>query len=214
MIQLTDVEFNLRRMLLNMELVPGEILTERWAESYFHASRPLVRTAFKKMATEGLMCRDGVRWVVAQIQPEEMEHLYIYREMLETTALNISARIITEEQLRILEAIFRMEHSGESDNIMQDAGTQFHLQLAGLCGNPFITEGLRYALYRLARARWLDNPPTNTAWDDHRKIISALRKGDKDMALEILTRHLKESRLRLQELICQGKNLPGNFPDI
>lgn len=201
MIPIPDVELHLRRMLLTMELAPGEILTERWAESYFHASRPLVRTAFKKMVTEGLMHRDGARWVVAQIKPEEMEQLYIYREVLEIAALNISSRTITEEQLRTIEAIFRTEATGEGDNVMQDAGTQFHLQLAALCGNPFIIEGIRYALHRLARARWLDNPPTNTAWDEHRKIISALRKGDTHMAIEILTRHLQESRLRLQELI-------------
>lgn len=213
MISIPDVELNLRKMLLTMKLAPGEILTQRWAESYFHASRSLVRTAFKKMMTEGLIYRDGGHWVVAQIQPREVEQLYVYREVLEIAALNISARTITEEELRSIEAIFLTEHSREVDNIMQDAGTQFHLQLAVLCGNTFIIEGLRHALYRLARARRLDNSPINPAWDEHRNIINALRMGNIDMATEILTQHLRESHFRLQKIICTDPHIPFDTRD-
>ncbi|UNA33296.1 GntR family transcriptional regulator [Klebsiella variicola subsp. variicola] len=50
-----------------MDLGPGERLTERWAEASFNASRTPVRAALQKLESEGLVCREGLRWIVAPI---------------------------------------------------------------------------------------------------------------------------------------------------
>ncbi len=83
MSQVLEVEKQLRKLILNMELGPGERLTERWAEAKFNASRTPVRAALQKLESEGLICRDGIRWLVAPIDADEIEQLCIYREILE-----------------------------------------------------------------------------------------------------------------------------------
>lgn len=107
MSQVLEVEKQLRKLILNMELGPGERLTERWAEAKFNASRTPVRAALQKLESEGLICRDGIRWLVAPIDADEIEQLCIYREILEVAALKLSVSQITEEQLNNLERLLK-----------------------------------------------------------------------------------------------------------
>jgi len=205
MSQASEVENQLRKLILSMDLGPGERLTERWAEATFNASRTPVRAALQKLESEGLVCRDGIRWAVAPIDVGEVEQLCIYREVLEVAALKLSASQITEEQLNGLENLLKEKTEDASEEVMGDAGTRFHLQLARLCQNAFIIEGISDALRRLSRARWLDKAPSNPAWEDHREIIAALRSKEIENAADLLATHLRESRLRLVEAINSSR---------
>lgn len=205
MSQASEVENQLRKLILNMELGPGERLTERWAEATFNASRTPVRAALQKLESEGLVCRDGLRWLVAPIDVSEVEQLCIYREVLEVAALKLSASQMTEEQLNGLENLLKTNTVDASEDVMDDVGTQFHLQLAGLCQNAFIFQGISDALRRLSRARWLDKAPSNPAWEDHQEIIAALKSQETEKAAELLAVHLSESRLRLLEAINSSR---------
>ena len=205
MSQASEVENKLRKQILSMELGPGERLTERWAEATFNASRTPVRAALQKLESEGLVCRDGIRWLVAPIDVAEVEQLCIYREVLEVAALKLSASQMTEEQLSGLENLLKEKAADATEEIMDDAGTQFHLQLARMCQNAFIIEGISDALRRLSRARWLDKAPSNPAWEDHREIFAALRSQNTEKAAELLAIHLSESRLRLLEAINSSR---------
>ncbi|TKT99501.1 GntR family transcriptional regulator [Citrobacter sp. wls830] len=205
MSQASEVENQLRKLILNMELGPGERLTERWAEATFNASRTPVRAALQKLESEGLVRRDGLRWLVAPIDVAEVEQLCIYREVLEVAALKLSASQMTEEQLNGLENLLKTKTADVSEEVMEDAGTRFHLQLARLCQNAFIFEGVSDALRRLSRARWLDKAPSNPAWEDHQEIIAALRSQETEKAAELLAVHLSESRLRLLEAINSSR---------
>ncbi|HCR3980922.1 TPA: GntR family transcriptional regulator [Kluyvera ascorbata] len=205
MSQVSEVENQLRKLILSMELGPGERLTERWAEATFNASRTPVRAALQKLESEGLVRRDGLRWLVAPIDVAEVEQLCIYREVLEVAALKLSVSQITEEQLNALENLLKTKTADVSEEVMEDAGTRFHLQLARLCQNAFIFEGVSDALRRLSRARWIDKAPSNPAWEDHQEIIAALRSRETEKAAELLAVHLSESRLRLLEAINSSK---------
>ncbi|URR11250.1 GntR family transcriptional regulator [Citrobacter portucalensis] len=205
MSQASEVENQLRKLILSMELGPGERLTERWAEATFNASRTPVRAALQKLESEGLVRRDGLRWLVAPIDVAEVEQLCIYREVLEVAALKLSASQMTEEQLNGLENLLKTKTADVSEEVMEDAGTRFHLQLARLCQNAFIFEGVSDALRRLSRARWLDKAPSNPAWEEHQEIIAALRSQETEKAAELLAVHLSESRLRLLEAINSNR---------
>ena len=205
MSQASEVEKQLRKMILSLDLGPGERLTERWAEATFNASRTPVRSALQKLESEGLVCRDGLRWLVAPIDAGEVEQLCIYREVLEVAALKLSASQITEDQLNSLENLLTANTADASEEVTEDVGTRFHLQLTRLCQNAFIIEGVSDALRRLSRARWLDKAPSNPAWEDHREIIAALRSQETEKAAELLAVHLSESRLRLLETINSSR---------
>lgn len=205
MSQASEVENQLRKMILSLELGPGERLTERWAEAFLNASRTPVRAALQKLESEGLVCREGLRWMVAPIDIKEVEQLCIYREVLEVAAVRLSTNLMSKEQLDSLEALLGVCDHDDTEKDINDPGTQFHLQLAGFCGNIFIIEGIEDSLRRLSRARWLDKEPTNPAWKEHVEIITALRNQEIDKAATLLSRHLSESRHRLLESINSSR---------
>lgn len=205
MTQAQEVENQLRKMILDLEIGPGERVTERWAESHFSASRTPVRSALLRLEAEGLVCREGRGWMVSPIDLQEMEQLFVYREVLEVAALKLSANRIDEAELHRLEAIIDMTEAEKSVEAAQDAGTAFHLHLASLAGNAFITRGLEDALRRLSRVRWLDTRSDHPGWDEHRDILQALREQDTERALTVLMQHLQQSCERLTSTLRSSK---------
>lgn len=205
MSQAAEVENQLRKMILDMQLGPGERLTERWAESCFKASRTPIRAALQKLESEGLICREGRRWMVAPIDIREVEQLYVYREVLEVAAIKLAASRLTSEQLDRLAAQLDANEQEENASEVIDNGTRFHLQLASYCDNVFIQQGLEDVLQRLSRVRWLDRGAANPAWNEHREIIASLREQDSARASELLCQHLRESRSRLLAILAASK---------
>lgn len=197
MTQAQEVENQLRKMILDLEVGPGERLTERWAESHFSASRTPVRAALLRLESEGLVCREGRGWMVSPIDLHEMEQLFVYRQALEVAALRISASTIGDTELKKLEEIMGVCTPESSAEVVHDAGTAFHILLASLAGNVFINDGLQDALRRLSRARWLDTAPEHHGWEEHRAIIAALKNRDAERAVVMLEQHLQKSCERL-----------------
>lgn len=195
--QADDVEARLREMILNMDLGPGERLTERWAESQLGASRTPIRTALVRLMGEGLVAREGRGWIVTPLDLNELEELFVYREILEASAMRLAAPHINELVLDELEATFCQPKVYANIDEAHQAGTDFHLRLAGLSGNSFIYRGIADAINRLARARWLDTAGDHDGWEQHQVIIAALRAGNTELAVSHLVTHLQESRERL-----------------
>lgn len=196
MSQQTDVENQLREMILNLDISPGERITERWAEAAFGASRTPVRAAFIRLANEGLLRREGRGWMTAPVEPEEIRQLFDYREALEVSALRMSEGKITDEQLQSLTGLLETDSTSASKDALSRAGTEFHLALASLAGNKFLTESLKDVLQQLSRARWLDSGSEQPAWEEHHALVNALTQDDIATACSLISAHIRSSRDR------------------
>ncbi len=205
MTQAQNVETRLREMILNMELGPGERLTERWAEAQLGASRTPVRAALLRLETDGLICREGRGWMVTPLDIQEIEQLFVYREVLEVAAIQLAAKHANSEALDRLEASLEACRPGTPTREAQQIGTEFHVQLAALAGNDFIARGIADAMTRLSRARWLDTTPEHQGWDEHRAVLAALREGDAAKASALVSQHLRDSRDRLMKILTEGR---------
>ena len=76
----------------------------------------------------------------------------------------------------------------------------FHIDLAALSGNQFLTRAVRDAMRRLSRARWIemrDDAGRARAWAEHHEILAATERGDGDASANLLARHIDASRDRL-----------------
>ncbi|AKZ28484.1 GntR family transcriptional regulator [Ralstonia pseudosolanacearum] len=205
MTQAQNVETRLREMILNMEIGPGERLTERWAEAQLGASRTPVRAALLRLETDGLICREGRGWMVTPLDIQEIEQLFVYREVLEVAAIQLAAKHANIEALDRLEAALEACRPGTSTREAHQLGTEFHVQLAALAANDFITRGVADAMTRLSRARWLDTTPEHQGWDEHRAVLAALREGDAAKASALVSQHLRDSRDRLMKILTEGR---------
>lgn len=204
MTQADGVEAMLREMILEMQLGPGERVTERWAEGQFGASRTPVRAALLRLEADGLVRREGRGWIVAPLDIREIEQLYAFREVLEVAAVRLAANRVSSEGTSILSSLASHCAPRSSAGESHRSGTEFHTCLADIAGNEFIKRGISDAMTRLSRARYLDTGPENKGWNEHKAMVAALRKGDVGKAEQLMHDHVRGSCERLL------KTLNGN----
>lgn len=200
MSQAQSVEKQLREMILNLDAGPGERLTERWIEAQFAASRTPVRAALLRLETEGLVSRDGRGWTVAPINLKEIEQLFVYREVVEVAAVRLTCAADDKTPLEGLEALLDSRDAETPREELHRAGMDFHIELARLSGNEFLFRGIRDAMTRLSRARWLEvreESARERAWSEHRAILAAVRAGNAEQAAHLVAMHARGGRARL-----------------
>jgi DNA-binding GntR family transcriptional regulator len=205
----------LREAILALELGPGSTLTERALETRLETSRTTVRAALARLENEGLVNRDGRGYQVAPLDLLEIKRACDWREVIETAAARATIARLNQNQasdaeLETLEQ--QLSHVSTSEPLetyMRDA-TDFHINLARLAANPFMTRALEDVLTRLARARWFEAGSTNgleRADREHRQILKAIQARDANAAEQEIKAHLARSRDRLLNALLESSQL-------
>ena len=200
MSQMLQIHDQLREMILSLDLGPGERLTERWLENRFEGSRTPIRAALARLEGEELVRRDGRNWIVAPIDLGELEALAEFREPLETIAVRLACQRANEADLAAIEEMLDACQSGAPREEWHRVGTDFHVEIARLSGNPFIVKAIEGAMTRLSRARWLEvwtEPSREQAWAEHRRILGFIRNNEPDAAAREASEHIRDTRDRM-----------------
>jgi DNA-binding GntR family transcriptional regulator len=200
MSQMLQIYRQLREMVLSLDLGPGERLTERWLETRFEGSRTPIRAALIRLEAEELVQRDGRNWMVAPIDLGEIAALAEFREPLETTAARLACTRATDGDLDTVAALLDSCRSDAPREAWHEAGTDFHVELARLSGNPFLLKAVRGVMTRLARARWLEvltAASREQAWTEHRCILAFIRQRLPNAAAREAAAHVQATRDRL-----------------
>lgn len=198
--QAASIEERLRRAIQDLDLSPGEKLTERRLEKTFDASRTPVRAALLHLQAEGLVRRDGRGWIVAPIDLEDIRALEELREALERATVRLACERASDEDLERLTDLFRTITADPSREEGHRLGTDFHVELARLTGNHFLVEAITGAMTRLERPRWLEvrtGEGRARAWEEHRRVLEAIAARDADRAEALIVEHLRGTRDRL-----------------
>ncbi|MCA6120636.1 GntR family transcriptional regulator [Bradyrhizobium sp. WSM 1704] len=200
MSQMLQIHDQLREMILSLDLGPGERLTERWLESRFEGSRTPIRAALVRLEGEELVQRDGRNWIVAPIDLGELEALAEFRLPLETTAVRLACTRASAAEIAGIEAMLDACQAGAPREEWHRVGTDFHVEIARLTGNPFVLKAISGAMTRLSRARWLEvwtEPSREQAWREHRRILSFIKANDPEAAAREAADHIRDTRDRL-----------------
>ncbi len=200
MSQMLQIHDQLRELILSLDLAPGERLTERWLESRFAGSRTPIRAALVRLEGEELVRRDGRNWIVAPIDLGELAALAEFREALETTAVRLACQRASEADLAAIAGMLDACQAGAPREEWHQVGTDFHVEIARLSGNPFIVKAIEGAMTRLSRARWLEvwtEPSREQAWAEHRRILGFIRDNQPDEAARETAEHIRDTRDRL-----------------
>jgi DNA-binding GntR family transcriptional regulator len=192
-------------MILDMDIGPGERLTERWLEAQFQTSRTSVRTALLRLEAEGLVSRNGRGWMIPPIDLDEVKQLFEYREILEVAALQLGGPSASVAELAEIEAILDSVTSASSPEERDHAARQFHLRIGRLARNEFVTRGIGDAMTRLLRVRWIENDASHTGVTEHRKVLKALQDGKVDKAIQLTKEHISAARTRLLDSLTAGR---------
>jgi DNA-binding GntR family transcriptional regulator len=190
----------LRTQILDLDRVPGSRLTERGLEAELGASRTPLRAALMRLEAEGLVTRDGRAWQVSPIDLGEIVHLSEVRDAVETAAVRLSCVRAGDAEIAALRDRLHAFDAGLPNDEAVRAGTDFHVRLAALSGNPFFPDAVENAMTRLARARWLV-ARSEGAWEEHREILALVAERRADEAAERLHRHIVATHERLRDAL-------------
>ncbi len=188
----------LRVAILDLDLAPGQRLTERALEVEFATSRTPVRAALARLEGEGLTQREGRSWIVSPIDLDELDALAEFREGIETSVIRLAAERATDAELRALEAEVRAPGSATETGETR-VGPDFHVELARLSANPFMLGAVEGIMTRLARTRWLEMHAVSggeQAGDEHAEILRALLARDAEAASALAIDHIRHTNSR------------------
>ncbi|MFT4211743.1 MAG: GntR family transcriptional regulator [Microbacterium sp.] len=189
-----------RHGILELEILPGQRLSERGLEAEHGASRTPVRAALFRLEAEGLVVRDARAWQAAPIDLDEVAALSEHRAALESTAARLACARADDADLAAFAASVPPEQDTGDQGEGLRRGNDFHLGLARLGGNPFVEAAIADAITRMARARWLELRSAAgraDAWHEHAAIVAAISRRDADGAAAAIEAHAAANLDRL-----------------
>ena len=191
----------LREAILDGRLKPGERLVERDLAEKFRASRTPIREALRKLETEEFLeylPRRGD--IVKGVNPEDIEEVYVLREMLEALAVRRSVAHLTDADIDILRLVVEKTNCAQQEQRVTDviAGLRefdmILLNASQMKRLRVFVNSLQESL-RSYRKFNLSNPDRRKqAVREHQEIFAAILSRDADRAEGLVRRHIQAAR--------------------
>ncbi len=204
-----EVYDQLKQDVADFKLVPGDRFTENEISERLGVSRTPVRQALFRLQQEGfveVLFRSG--WRVLPFDFDQFEQLYDLRMVLETTA----ARRLCEdgervnrtllEQLQKIWLVPAAERSADGVQVAQ-WDESFHCSLVAAAGNAEMARVHRDVTDRIRIIRRLDftrQPRIDATYDEHAKILKAIRAKRGDQAAMLLRAHIETSQAEVRKI--------------
>ena len=190
---------------------PGERIRETEVAKWLEVSRTPVREALRRLESEGLLT--FVSWrgvIVAELDRQQVNELYVMREVLEGAAARLAARHIDDAEIDLLEALLERGSQVEDDpDKLAELNRQFHEIIYAAAHNRYLIQTLEQMRNSLALLQGTTfSVPGRAAIvaSEHNKILKAIRKRDPDAAEHAARVHIRMAqRARLKLLLDQEK---------
>ena len=211
-----EVYAQLKRDVAEFRLVPGDRFTESEISERLGVSRTPVRQALFRLQQEGfvqVLFRSG--WRVLPFDFDRFEQLYDLRMVLETTAahrLCETDRRIDRDLLAALGTLWLVPAAQRSTDAPKVAqwDEEFHCALVAAAGNAEMTRVHRDVTDRIRIIRRLDftqQPRIDATYDEHAKILKALRANRGDQAAMLLRAHIETSQAEVRKITLHQVHL-------
>lgn len=186
--------------IYSSEYHSNEIITESTLIKKFGVSKSPVREALLAL------CQDGVLkniprcgYQVVSLDREDIRQIQEYRFILESTLIEKGINRMTEDDFTKLEQLDELCNK-ETPDVLEHwmHNLNFHVALIAPAGNPYACKQLHEAMMLLFRAyaqiHWNKHSDYSFLNDMkyHKKIISALRSGNKEKAIESLEKDFED----------------------
>ena len=193
------VYLELKRRILDLELVPGGRLYEPALAADLGVSRTPLREAVRRLIAENLLEQQPTGGVVVpRLDAQEISELYDVRASLEGLMAGAAARDATDEDRDALRGLLARNDAlvHLRDDAMA-AGEAIHARIAQIAGNSWaerlhvqVTDQMRR--YRLHTNH--DGDRRTVALTEHHEICGAILSGDGARAADLASRHVLGAR--------------------
>lgn len=201
----------IRQAIVQLQLRPGNLLSEAEVARQLGVSRQPVREAFIKLVEAGVLQvlpQRGTR--VKKISPRAVRQGRFIREAVEAAVARKAAQAITDEQLRGLAGNLREQklaaRAGDTAAFLA-LDEAFHASIAQAIDCAAAWETIQDIKAQMDRVRYLSLPdvsPLDLLIRQHAKILAALRERDPDAAEAAMRAHLREILVSLEPVAARN----------
>lgn len=190
----------LRRLILNGELQPGEFLTERMLVELLGMSRTPIRAALERLDAEGLAkYTPNKGLIVSEMSLTQVAEFFDFRVAIESYIVRrLAERTLPPADADWFRANLEDQRACVEANDFArftEADAAFHRRLAAVYDNGEITktmDRLQDKLYRTAlRVLRKDVSRIRTSYEDHARIFELVASGDGAGAARLMEEHLE-----------------------
>jgi DNA-binding GntR family transcriptional regulator len=191
---------SLRTAILLGDIQPGTSITEKQIKDLLNVSSSPVREALNQLEAEGLLTKSPhVGTKVAEIAVEDARELYSIQGLLQSSAVQISAKKLSEADLweaeklntQIIDLVGFKHPDLASIKILN---YRFHMIVCGSSVYPWLTRLISALWIRLpSRTVWSSPEEAKAAIRYHTKILGAIRTKNAIQAGVFMKQHLQRS---------------------
>ena len=182
----------LKKWIIDGTLLPEERLSDANLAQYFSVSRTPVREALQMLSEQKLVyVIPSSGTFVSPIDTEDMKYIYQMLGGIQAFSLELGLPYVTEDDIKTLvaanESLLHNSKYKTAADVME-ADSDFHRHLSMLSKNPYIvstTDNLMVQAHR-NEIRFFKANETGRSYEDHKKIICAIKSHDLRKAQELV----------------------------
>lgn len=204
--------FEVRNMIMNGELLPGEKVHQVDLAQRLDVSRIPLREALSTLAAEGILThRRNSGYQVARFSSNDLSEIYLMRRLLETELMR-TATLGPDlaKELTVVNEQIRVTDPSTHPNLYQDLNQRFHFLIFERSPLRLVQEDVARLWYRSSFYRSLYLHEATTALrvvTEHEAIIEAVRADDVETLIALSDDHREGTeQLATQRL---GRSRPG-----
>lgn len=146
---------NIRKLIIELELKPGERINIEDIASKLGVSRTPVREVLQRLKTEGLIkFIPRIGPVVVEISQKEIKDAYVIRLSLEKLAVDQAIKFITQKDISNLERILAKTHEmlhKQNSRKVAELNKKFHFETYRISQNPLLEKYLEDVYVKIER---------------------------------------------------------------
>jgi DNA-binding GntR family transcriptional regulator len=208
----------IKERLADLDLMPGDHLSEKELAEQFEISRTPIREALQRLHHEDLLSLSPkLGWTVPKLDFEKIDRLYDFRILIEKNAVRVCAeKLSMPSSLRELEPIWQVSEQNQINDPKQVGRLDeiFHQTLVKAAGNAEITRVHAEITEKIRLIRRLDftKPARISAtYKEHQSILKLIASSQGDQAQESLSSHITASKIEsraitLEAMFRRGQN--------
>jgi len=209
----------LRQMIFDGDLEPGERLQEEELSRRFGVSRTPLREALKLLTSEGLISIEPNRGAtVAELSVAELAEMFPVMGVLEALAGELAAVHCDDDDLAELRALHDeivRQYDAEDLKSYFAANQRFHERLLKAARNDTLASHYHQLAGRVRRARYRANLSA-TRWAqsvaEHEHIMQALNARDGSLLSGLLRAHIDHKFETVRDAVERGAKRPATGP--
>lgn len=193
----------IRTAILIGDLLPGTRVTEEEVRNLLKVSSSPVREAFHHLEAEGLLSRNPhIGTKVTEMDIGDAKELYFIQSLLQGTAVQVSTSKLSEQDIGEAEALneeLKKMYQGNTDvKGLRVINYKLHMILCGANVYPWLTRLISALWVRFpTQSLWLIPHRPELSFQQHARIIKAIKKRDGLLAGSLMRKHLESSRKAL-----------------